>query len=372
MFSPAPSNFDVAEYLRKADFKALWSRIRDDLKAGRLSSDQAHSVRSEVANRQKRRRKATWSDRAYAEAMASERVWFVTLTFNPKRLPATDELARKSGQLFYKRLRRRWPRLLNEKCDKRGLPRVEDDALLFRHMTVLEHGDENGRVHLHALIFCRENLHKSFIQACWSRGITEVKLVKNKRKASRYISKYLMKESCGRVMASQNPSIGFVDVAPEDRASSTFYERWVLQRIRATDRWPNRSPIFDPAFERERMRERRFQRSLDRGTERFWREYWEAARVPERARVSAVIAKQVQLELDVSVPNQRPMPRSKRYKAFGVRKRKRKGFNEARFTDQAAQLKALTAAGLARDPLDADIALKPDGLRNPWFEEAPF
>lgn len=138
----------------------------------------------------------TRAARIIIETRASERTWWLTLTFAQE--PSSEAVGYASVQKFLKRLR------------KSGYP--------LRYAFVAEWGTEKGRLHFHALVHCGDALTKRVLQAEWPDGFSNCKLVKGtvtrgphagKRsgataaRLAEYISAYVSKGGSGRFRFSQ-------------------------------------------------------------------------------------------------------------------------------------------------------------------------
>lgn len=132
-------------------------------------------------------RKKLWQARACAEFDSAARTWFVTLTLRPEaRFYALAD----GGQKRF--INREWTKVLKRLRKNVGLP--------FRYLSVLEE-HEDGALHLHALLHdVVGKIPKAAVRGEWSHGITHCVLA-DKNKCF-YISKYLLKSTCGRVRAS--------------------------------------------------------------------------------------------------------------------------------------------------------------------------
>jgi len=133
-------------------------------------------------------RKRQWQARACAEFDNSERTWFLTLTLKPE---ARFYASLNGGYKVF--LNREWTLLLKRLRKTLGLP--------FRYLSVLEE-HKDGVLHLHALIHDLSGLlPKAALRSQWVHGITHCKLAD--KQTCFYISKYLLKQTSGRVRSSQ-------------------------------------------------------------------------------------------------------------------------------------------------------------------------
>lgn len=92
-----------------------------------------------------------WALRCHLEAARHKAVGFTTLTFNDDKLEVT--LARRTYQLFVKRLRRSMP------------------ARTLRHFGCGEYGEKNGRPHYHAILF--GTYDEQLVDKAWGLGHTK-------------------------------------------------------------------------------------------------------------------------------------------------------------------------------------------------------
>lgn len=136
-----------------------------------------------------------WVKRSLVEMERHQRTWFVTLTFADSWFRKTQLLdedprkaARREAQLFYKRVRKA--------------------GIALRHMTVLEEGEQTGRLHLHALVHSSVKLQRRHLRSCWTAGavrrpsIVESSSAFQKHRAAEYVSKYMTKCIGERIMSS--------------------------------------------------------------------------------------------------------------------------------------------------------------------------
>lgn len=132
----------------------------------------------------------SWLLRMMLEAMLydSDRVTFLTLTYNDKNLPGDEKLSKESVQKFFKRLRK----LFDVK---------------IRYVAALERGTQfTMRYHWHAIIygirFTSTNRH--FIEKAWGNGFIHWKPSTPGRMS--YVLKYVIKG--GKFLMSRRPGIG--------------------------------------------------------------------------------------------------------------------------------------------------------------------
>lgn len=135
-------------------------------------------------------RSRQWATRCVHEAELHKRNCFITLTYDPKSLPADLSLDVREWQLFAKRLR------------KRLGP--------FRFLHCGEYGEENRRPHYHACLFGvdfaedrvlwketdgRRMYTSALLSEIWGRGFTTVGDLTWSSAA--YVSRYIMKKMTG-------------------------------------------------------------------------------------------------------------------------------------------------------------------------------
>lgn len=179
-----------------------------------------------------------WAPRLQTECLCAERVWFETLTFDPKggsvhRVGGGDinvrwfhfakkgdkektwnvEACRKEVSNYWKRVRSRYLKGVNRLRRIKGeAPINQKDMPRIRYRVAWEYGN-NGLLHAHTLVFCKQSLKYAHLHAAWKAGISEQKLVRNNITAPEYLVKYIGKGAdkvMGRVMASRSPAIGYV------------------------------------------------------------------------------------------------------------------------------------------------------------------
>jgi len=89
-----------------------------------------------------------WAVRGMAEAHAWENNCFITLTYNPEKVPKNGSLVLEDFQKFMKRLRRRC-----SGCEEISHPKTGEPVKPIRVYYCGEYGDENQRPHYHAILF---------------------------------------------------------------------------------------------------------------------------------------------------------------------------------------------------------------------------
>lgn len=107
-------------------------------------------------------RRADWSFRLYQESKVSRSNHFLTLTYDEKNLPWSDEgpsLCKADVQLFTKRLRH-----VNHSD---GWPSI-------RYYTVGEYGSDTERPHYHSIMFNLQRNALEGIQGIWGKGHVDV------------------------------------------------------------------------------------------------------------------------------------------------------------------------------------------------------
>lgn len=170
-------------------------------------------------------RRMRWRQRIFNEIAqadnAGRRSWFVTLTFSDPhvaglRMKAAQRVAERGSpwaecfehvsyndvQLFHKRLRKR----------------LSKTGRNYRYVAVAEYGEENGRLHYHAIITdtAAPVLYRDIL-ASWRAGFIQAKLVDTETErgmigAASYVSKYIAKTLSSAVRASAH----YGDVKPNN------------------------------------------------------------------------------------------------------------------------------------------------------------
>lgn len=124
-----------------------------------------------------------WSIRLKEEYKACLAGFFITLTYSPDNLPigvhegiAYPILRKKDTQLFWKKLRKRYPNIK------------------IRYYLVGEYGSKGGRPHYHALVFFNKPVHKDLfhknILIAWDKGMVDIGKIEPASIA--YCSKYCL------------------------------------------------------------------------------------------------------------------------------------------------------------------------------------
>lgn len=125
-----------------------------------------------------RKRLSNWIFRIEQEQKRSITSQFLTLTYNDEHLPHNNLEAKRSFQLFIKRLRKH--------------PQVKRHGVNYplRYITRSEYGERNGRLHLHAITFNFPD--NQTIEQVWNNGfVTSSNLTPQRIK---YTFKYLAKD----------------------------------------------------------------------------------------------------------------------------------------------------------------------------------
>lgn len=112
-----------------------------------------------------------WEMRIEHEAREWPRAWSGTLTW--RYAPNSEKAMYEEFQRFMKRVRK-------------GL------TSKIRFVAAIENGERNGRLHMHCLIFCREEVKFRDINSKWRSGYRGFKLAKTRRSRC-YGVKYLIK-----------------------------------------------------------------------------------------------------------------------------------------------------------------------------------
>lgn len=148
-------------------------------------------------------RRATWVRRMEAEALRSERTWFVTFTFAPGEMAkviAAASLDR--GDRSPDARRDEWSALVAASGAylTRFWKRVRRNAAI-RYVAVAE-PHKTGLPHWHALVFCSKDLGRRALEGEWPHGHIASRLTADGA-AIRYIAKYIGKDANCRIRASQ-------------------------------------------------------------------------------------------------------------------------------------------------------------------------
>lgn len=162
-----------------------------------------------------------WLQRCLDEVAASERTWFVTLTF--RRIP--------EGQgypLVQKWLKRVRKDLGNER---------------IRYFVTPEFGSGRGRLHYHLLVHGSRRLTGRVLRSQWREGITHARLVfdasrtdADTRASARYVAKYASKDARPRA------SVGYGNTAPlralENDIVRAVFAAFPAARLQSVDAGP--------------------------------------------------------------------------------------------------------------------------------------
>lgn len=255
----------------------------------RINSDGSEKITAYMAAknayaRHKHQAMVCWTPRLQVECLCAERIWFLTLTFDPERgITLKDEdgnavhhgfydkkkkrwnvrACRKEVSRYWKRVRSRLLKGLNRLRAKSALEPLRQKHLpKIRYFTAWEYGDQ-GVLHAHCLVFCKQSLKYAHLHSPWKAGISQHKLVKHKISAVGYVAPYVNKGAdlkFGRRMASKSPSIGYVTapIAVETLRKREFsypdtYARWVDWRAKKTGQVPDFSPVESDATRLERI-----------------------------------------------------------------------------------------------------------------------
>ena len=87
-----------------------------------------------------------WAIRCVHEASLHEDNCFLTLTFNEEHMPENRSINKRDLQLFFKRLRKRYPNKV------------------IKYFACGEYGDERNRPHYHVILFNHDFRHVLFIE----------------------------------------------------------------------------------------------------------------------------------------------------------------------------------------------------------------
>lgn len=138
-----------------------------------------------------------WTVRLTAEASRNDRRVFLTLTYDPKKIPENDQLVPRDLELFWKRLRK-----------YAKLPKTQK----IKYLACGEYGDTDGRPHYHAILFgvdfhdavrCGtgkqgDPLYKSeLLEKIWTHGMCWIGAVTPQ--SCGYVARYVMKKITGNM-----------------------------------------------------------------------------------------------------------------------------------------------------------------------------
>lgn len=146
-------------------------------------------------------RSQQWTVRLMAEASRNDRRVFLTLTYDPLKLPENNQLIPRDLQLFWKRLRK--------------FAKLPSDQKI-KYLACGEYGDKDGRPHYHAILFgvdfhdavrcgtgkLGDPLYKSeTLEKIWTHGLCWIGSVTPQ--SCGYVARYIMKKITGN-MAEQH------------------------------------------------------------------------------------------------------------------------------------------------------------------------
>lgn len=138
-----------------------------------------------------RRRRSEWCFRLEEEMKKSKNALFVTLTYNPKKVPwdkyGNMILKPKHLVKFFKKLRINTKR--NKKVHIEHLLHNLNQKDKIKYFACGEYGEECGRPHYHAIIF---NTTRKLVEKSWGKkGLTHIR--PSNSKAIAYVTKYIDK-----------------------------------------------------------------------------------------------------------------------------------------------------------------------------------
>lgn len=119
-------------------------------------------------------RSREWAVRILHECKSYEKNIFVTLTYEPEKLPANGQISIKECQRFIKRVRKRLG-------DRR-----------IKYYMCGEYGEKNGRPHYHAIMFGLGLKDRKIIEESWRNGFAYIGTVTYD--SARYVSDYVHKK----------------------------------------------------------------------------------------------------------------------------------------------------------------------------------
>jgi len=158
------------------------------------------------------KRRQHWWFRAKYETALAPRTWFCTLTFNDEALFRCQLEAKRNA----KRKGVDFDQLSAKEQQKRILGRAGADVTLYfkrlrkssgvplRYLVVSEYGEENNRLHFHALIHevQLKTVKYDLLRKQWRSGFGNFKLADEKSPS--YVAKYISKDVRARVRASEH------------------------------------------------------------------------------------------------------------------------------------------------------------------------
>jgi hypothetical protein len=153
-------------------------------------------------------RQLEWRDRMAREVEAHQYSTFLTFTFSPAHLAGVlAQAARRGGPRHravesagYRHIAAYWKRLRKgrkhtdrkDAQDSLGRFRQRFDPLTFRFFCCAEYGEQNSRLHFHALVHSDRWIPEEVLKTEW-RSRCDASLVRSGEACSAYVSKYLTK-----------------------------------------------------------------------------------------------------------------------------------------------------------------------------------
>jgi len=175
-------------------------------------------------------RQMQWSERIRSESYRHTYNYFVTLTFSPAHLAGVLALARSRDHAdieraaythvskYFKRLRHGRKKTHRKGLtDNMGRVRQKFDPIDLRFFACSEYGEENGRLHFHAIVHTERYVPPTVFKTEW-RSRSDAEMVRSRDGAAIYVSKYLTKDQRnGRARAS----LAYGALAPPPSAPRT-------------------------------------------------------------------------------------------------------------------------------------------------------
>ncbi len=152
------------------------------LKDGRfVPCGRCHRCRRKYANQ--------WITRLIHEADNYSNNVHITLTYNDKNYPNSEEQAVRDMQLYIKRVRRAYEY-------KEGRQRK------IRYYLVIERGPSTGRLHSHCILFNTNTYDvRKYLASCWQAGFIYCKSLKT-RQMTAYVTNYVGTKQCVKKLMS--------------------------------------------------------------------------------------------------------------------------------------------------------------------------
>lgn len=184
----------------------------------------------------RKKKQREWLCRLSEEIRHDNRAIFVTLTMSNesfyklrKRKETENELMTRAVRLFLERIRKQLKHSV-------------------KHWFITELGGENGRIHIHGLMWCEWEI----IEKCWQYGYTYKGTYVNE-KTINYITKYMLKENendksfVGKVLCSAGIGRNYINRLDAQR------NKYVPGRTSETYRCRNGMKIYLPQYYRNKI-----------------------------------------------------------------------------------------------------------------------